>query len=50
MRFAGRPVIDSYREHPSHKHFADERFRPYAGNRVSIDFEESSKGMGDHTE
>ena len=41
VRFAARPVIDSYREHPVHKHFADTRFRPYAGGRVSIDFEES---------
>jgi fructose-bisphosphate aldolase class II len=44
VRFAARPVIDSYREHPAHKHFADTRFRPYAGGRVSIDFEESGKG------
>ena len=41
VRFAARPVIDSYREHPAHKAFADQRFRPYAGGRVSIDFEES---------
>ena len=40
MRFSGRPVIDSYREHPVHQRFADERFRPYAGDRLSIDFEE----------
>ncbi len=43
VRFAGQPVIDSYREHPDHKRFADERFRPYAGERMSIDFEESNK-------
>jgi fructose-bisphosphate aldolase class II len=41
VRFCGRPVIDSYREHPLHQRFADERFRPHAGGRVSIDFEES---------
>lgn len=41
VRFAARPVIDSYREHPVHQHFADTRFRPYAGGRVSIDFEET---------
>jgi len=40
VRFAARPVIDSYREHPAHQHFAETRFRPYAGNRLSIDFEE----------
>ena len=42
VRFAGRPVINSYREHPVHQHFADNRFRPYAGTRLSIDFEECS--------
>jgi fructose-bisphosphate aldolase class II len=42
VRFASRPVIDSYRKHPAHRQFADKRFRPYAGDRVSIDFEESS--------
>jgi fructose-bisphosphate aldolase class II len=41
VRFAADPVIDSYREHPAHKRFADERFRPHAGNRVSIDFADS---------
>jgi fructose-bisphosphate aldolase class II len=41
VRFAARPVIDSYREHPAHRHFADTHFRPYAGDRLSIDFEES---------
>ena len=41
VRFAAPPVIDSYREHPVHRKFADERFRPYAGGRVSIDFGES---------
>ena len=41
VRFAGRPVIDSYRDHPDHGHFADSRFRPYAGARLSIDFEDS---------
>lgn len=40
IRFAARPVIDSYREHPDHKRFADQQFRPIAGNRVHIDFEE----------
>ncbi|MEJ2435769.1 MAG: class II fructose-bisphosphate aldolase, partial [Pseudolabrys sp.] len=39
VRFASREVIDSYREHPAHKAFADEQFRPYAAGRISIDFE-----------
>lgn len=42
VRFADRAVIDSYRDHPDHRQFADERFRPYAGGRISIDFEDSS--------
>jgi fructose-bisphosphate aldolase class II len=41
VRFAAREVIDSYRDHPDHRQFADNRFRPYAGGRVSIDFQES---------
>jgi fructose-bisphosphate aldolase class II len=44
VRFSARPVIDSYREHPLHQRFADNRFRPYAGDRLSIDFEECHKG------
>lgn len=42
VQFSARPVIDSYREHPVHQHFADNRFRPHAGDRLSIDFEECS--------
>jgi fructose-bisphosphate aldolase class II len=41
VRFAARPVIDSYREHPEHRRFADQRFRPFAGGRLSIDFEDA---------
>jgi fructose-bisphosphate aldolase class II len=44
VRFAARPVIDSYREHPAHRRFAEERFRPCAADRVSIDFEEHVAG------
>ena len=39
VRFSDRAVIDSYRNHPDHQQFANERFRPYAGGRVSIDYE-----------
>jgi len=42
VRFSARPVIDSYRKHPAHQHFADNRFRPNAGDRLTIDFEECS--------
>jgi fructose-bisphosphate aldolase, class II len=44
VRFAARPVIDSYRQHPSHQLFADTRFRPCAGDRLSIDFEAAVTG------
>lgn len=39
VRFASRTVIDTYRDHPIHKKFADELFRPIATDRISIDFE-----------
>lgn len=39
VRFASRAVIETYRDHPIHKKFADELFRPIATDRISIDFE-----------
>ena len=39
VRFAGDAVIPTYRDHPVHRRFADEAFRPFAGDRISIDFE-----------
>lgn len=39
VRFPDESVIDSYREHPDHKQFADTLFRPIAGDRISIDYE-----------
>lgn len=39
VRFASRAVIDSYRTHPTHVAFADGAFRPFAKDRLSIDFE-----------
>lgn len=41
VRFADKAVIDSYRDHPDHRKFADARFRPHAGGRVSIDYQDS---------
>ncbi len=40
VRFCHPAVIDSYREHPDHVAFADEHFRPVAGERISIDYRE----------
>lgn len=39
IRFVQPAVIDSYREHPDHKAFADDHFRPVAGDRITIDFQ-----------
>ncbi len=38
VKFCNQAVIDSYREHPDHVAFADNLFRPVAGNRISIDY------------
>ena len=38
IRFAHVAVIDSYREHPDHVRYANNHFRPVAGNRISIDY------------
>ncbi len=39
VRFVHPNVIDSYRHHPDHVAFADNRFRPVAGDRISIDYQ-----------
>ena len=39
VRFCQPEVIGYYRDHPEHVKYADERFRPVAGNRITIDFE-----------
>ncbi len=39
VRFCQPQVIDYYRDHPEHVRYADERFRPVAGNRITIDFQ-----------
>jgi fructose-bisphosphate aldolase class II len=38
IEFAHQNVIASYRDHPDHVAFADNLFRPIAGDRISIDF------------
>ena len=38
VRFCHPAVIESYRDHPLHLQFANELFRPVAGNRISIDY------------
>jgi fructose-bisphosphate aldolase class II len=38
VRFCHPAVIDSYRDHPDHVAFANQQFRPVAGERISIDY------------
>jgi fructose-bisphosphate aldolase class II len=41
IEFVHKKVIDSYRDHPDHVAFADNLFRPIAGDRISIDYSEN---------
>jgi fructose-bisphosphate aldolase class II len=45
VKFAHEKVIDSYRQHFQHVAFANQLFRPIAGDRISIDFVESGHNM-----
>ncbi len=38
VRFCHPMVIESYKHHPDHVAFADNYFRPVAGDRISIDY------------
>ena len=40
VQCAHEKVIESYRDHPDHTAFANQLFRPIAGDRISIDFAE----------
>ncbi len=40
VEFVHEKVIESYRDHPDHVAFANQLFRPIAGDRISIDFAE----------
>jgi len=48
VQFTHQKVIDSYREHPDHATFANEVFRPIAGDRISIDFQMTENIGGRH--
>ena len=41
VRFCHKAVIETYREHPDHLAFANKLFRPIAGDRISIDYQDS---------
>jgi len=52
VEFVHEKVIASYRDHPTHVRFANDLFRPVAGDRITIDFsagrpidEERSPGL-----
>lgn len=47
VRFAHPAVIDSYRYHPAHVRFANNSFRPVAGDRISIDYGEVRSDVGE---
>jgi fructose-bisphosphate aldolase class II len=47
VRFTDPAVIASYRDHPQHRAFADERFRPFAGGRISIDYAQVGENTPD---
>ncbi|MCW8900891.1 MAG: class II fructose-bisphosphate aldolase [Gammaproteobacteria bacterium] len=47
IRFTHKAVIESYRKHPDHLDFADKLFRPFAGERISIDFQDSISAAQD---
>ena len=47
VRFCHPTVIDSYRDHPLHVAFADNKFRPVAGGRISIDYQAIVPGATD---
>jgi fructose-bisphosphate aldolase class II len=42
VEFVHEKVIDTYRDHPDHAAFANQLFRPIAGDRITIDFAEVS--------
>ena len=42
IRFVHPAVIESYRHHPDHVRFADTLFRPYAEDRISIDYRDTA--------
>jgi fructose-bisphosphate aldolase class II len=44
IEFAGRAVVEAYRDHPLHVEFAERLFRPVAGDRVTIDFVHGGEG------
>jgi len=41
IEFVHENVIESYRDHPDHVAFANNQFRPIAGDRISIDFNQN---------
>ena len=42
VRFTDKAVIESYRKNSEHIDFADKLFRPFASDRISIDFQDNN--------
>lgn len=42
VQFSHPKVIESYRDHPEHVAFANQYFRPIAGDRISVDFADAA--------
>lgn len=47
IEFAHEKVINNYQQHPDHVEFANQLFRPLAGDRISIDFVETSSAVAE---
>lgn len=45
IEFVHKNVINSYRDHPDHVAFADNLFRPIAGDRISIDYKQNTTNV-----
>lgn len=50
VRFCHPAVIDSYREHPDHVAFANKLFRPIAGDRISIDYQQREETCSEQSD
>jgi fructose-bisphosphate aldolase class II len=46
VRFVHPDVISSYKDHPAHVAYADNWFRPVAGDRITIDFQAIGGAFG----
>jgi fructose-bisphosphate aldolase class II len=50
IKFCSPDVVEYYKNHPTHKHYADNEFRPNAGERITTDFEILNFNNGPHVD